>query len=653
MKLSIVIVNYNVKYFLEQALTSVRKAKKGIEAEVFVVDNNSVDGSQEMVATKFPWVILIENKENLGFAKANNIAIREAKGEYVLLLNPDTIVEEDTFQKCIDFMDSHTGAGALGVKMVDGTGNYLPESKRGLPTPEVAFYKVFGLSSLFPESKRFNQYHLGYLDPDEIHPVDVLSGAFMFMRRSVLEKVGMLDEDYFMYGEDIDLSYKIQKAGWTNYYFPKTTIIHYKGESTKRGSLNYVRIFYKAMMIFARKHFSPRWAGLYTAMIYLAIFLRALITLVSNFVSKYGLMMTDAIISFAGIYFIKQFWESSIKHADSYYPEVYLQYVVPGYILIWLFANNFTGSYDKPYKISKILRGILGGTLIIAAIYGFLPEELRFSRAMILLGATWTGLTMVGTRVIANYRAYGRFTLEDQMEVRTIVVGTEEEGRRALSLLKQAGTAANFIGFVKPNELFEEGEFLGDISQLDEISEVYRIDEIIFCGKDVSATETIHWMSQLGSRLTYKIVPEESWSIIGSHSKNTSGDLYAIDINLNLSSEFQKRNKRFFDLMLCLVSLGLLPIILLIEEDRLGFLANWWEVLIDKKSWVGYSRTLKKNMDYLPAIKEGVLNPTDLLPPKRLNAETKQRLNFLYAKEYDVNQDFEIVIKSIRQLGRR
>jgi O-antigen biosynthesis protein len=220
LKLSVIIVSYNVKHFLEQCLHSVRAAIAGIDTEIFVVDNASVDGSVKMVREKFPEAICIANDDNPGFAKANNQAIRQSKGEYVLLLNPDTIVETDTFAKIIGFMDSHPDAGGLGVKMVDGTGRFLPESKRGLPTPVVAFYKIFGLSRLFPKSKTFNKYHLGYLDKDKTHQVEILAGAFMLMRKSVLDEVGLLDEAFFMYGEDIDLSYRIIKGGYHNYYYP-------------------------------------------------------------------------------------------------------------------------------------------------------------------------------------------------------------------------------------------------------------------------------------------------------------------------------------------------------------------------------------------------------------------------------------------------
>jgi GT2 family glycosyltransferase len=250
MRLSVIIVNYNVRHFLEQALRSVRKAMLGIDGEVWVVDNNSVDDSVRMVQEIFPEVKLIANQHNPGFSIANNQAIRESTGEYVLLLNPDTLVEEDTFSKCLDFMDAHPAAGALGVKLIDGSGKFLPESKRGFPTPWVAFCKTVGLSSFFPKSKWFNQYYLGFLGENETNEVDVLVGAFMFMRRTALDKAGLLYEAFFMYGEDIDLSYRITQAGFKNYYFPETKIIHYKGESTKKGKgcLNYVASLFTYML---------------------------------------------------------------------------------------------------------------------------------------------------------------------------------------------------------------------------------------------------------------------------------------------------------------------------------------------------------------------------------------------------------------------
>ena len=268
MKLSIVIVNYNVKYFLEQCLDSVFLAIKNIKAEIIVVDNHSSDDSKKYLTSLFPTIKFIENKENVGFSKANNQAIARARGEYILLLNPDTVIGENSLTNICRFMDKNPQAGAVGVKMLDGYGRFLAESKRGFPSPWNSFCKITGLSKLFPFSKYFGGYHLKYLDKNAIHAVDVLAGAFMMVRKKAIEKAGYLDEKFFMYGEDIDWSYRISCSGYTNYYFPEP-IIHYKGESTKKD-INYVTHFYEAMLIFFNKHY-PYSNHLFKYMIRLAI----------------------------------------------------------------------------------------------------------------------------------------------------------------------------------------------------------------------------------------------------------------------------------------------------------------------------------------------------------------------------------------------
>ena len=275
MKLSIIIVNYNVKYFLEQCLYSVLQAGKGMEHEVIVVDNASEDGSLDRLQPLFPSVQFIANKENTGFAKANNQALALAKGEFILFLNPDTILPEDAFEKSIAFMQAHPDAGALGVRMIDGAGNFLKESKRAFPSPATSFFKLSGLTSHFPASRLFGRYYLGHLDEHTTQPVDVLAGAFMLLPRRVTNITAGFDELFFMYAEDVDLSYRVQQAGFVNYYFPEITIVHFKGESTKKGNLQYVRLFYKAMSQFVKKHYGGTKAGLYVFLINLAIWLRA------------------------------------------------------------------------------------------------------------------------------------------------------------------------------------------------------------------------------------------------------------------------------------------------------------------------------------------------------------------------------------------
>ncbi len=279
MTLSVIIVSYNVKYFLEQCLCSVQRAADN-SVEVLVVDNNSTDGTVEYCQHRFPFAQFISNKENTGFASANNQALAKAKGKYVLFLNPDTIIPEDLFIHCVAFMDAHVGAGALGVRMIDGSGAFLKESKRGFPSPWAAFCKMSGLTALFPRSKVFAKYYMGHLPEKEINAVDALAGACMFVRKEALNKTGGFDERFFMYAEDIDLSYRIQQAGYKNYYFPETTIRHFKGESTRKDG-RYIRLFYKAMVQFTRKHFGKS-SGLSTVLLNGAIKMRAGLALLTS-----------------------------------------------------------------------------------------------------------------------------------------------------------------------------------------------------------------------------------------------------------------------------------------------------------------------------------------------------------------------------------
>ena len=268
MKLSIVIVNYNVRPYLEQCLQSVQKALEGIEGEVFVVDNHSSDDSVEVVRNSYPWVHLIANDENMGFARANNLAIRQSEGEYVLLLNPDTVVESDTLRQVLQFMSDHPQAGGAGVMMHNADGTLAPESRRAVPTPWVACLKMLGIT---------RRYYMSHLPWDKPARIEVISGAFCFLRRKALDQVGLLDEDFFMYGEDIDLSYRLLKGGWENWYVP-ASIIHYKGRSTQKSDFRYVHVFYQAMFIFFRKHYS-HLSLIYTLPIKAAIYFRASIAL--------------------------------------------------------------------------------------------------------------------------------------------------------------------------------------------------------------------------------------------------------------------------------------------------------------------------------------------------------------------------------------
>lgn len=296
LKLSVIIVNYNVKYYLDQCIRSVLRAfevmKKASSsdssvneevAEIIVVDNHSADGSVDYLEKRYPQMLypmvrFVRSAHNLGFARANNIAIRQSKGEYVLLLNPDTIVGEDALKASVDFMDAHEDAGAVGVRMLGAQGRRAMESRRGLPTPMVSFFKMLGFCNRWPHHRLFGKYYMGYLPWDEPCQIEVVSGAYCMLRRKALDEVGLLDEDFFMYGEDIDLSYRVLKGGYHNYYLP-VDILHYKGESTQKSSFRYVHVFYEAMLIFFRKHYSGM-TFLLSLPIKTAIYAKALMALV-------------------------------------------------------------------------------------------------------------------------------------------------------------------------------------------------------------------------------------------------------------------------------------------------------------------------------------------------------------------------------------
>ncbi len=647
MKLSVVIVNYNVEHFLEQCLYSVRRAMQGIDGEVFVVDNNSVDGSLRMLAAKFPEVKVIANKDNVGFAKANNQAIKISTGEYVLLLNPDTVVEDDTFSKCLAFMDSHSEAGGLGVKMVDGKGQFLPESKRGLPTPMTAFYKIFGLSKLFPRSRRFSKYHLGYLPENETNQVDILAGAYMLMRRATLDKCGLLDETFFMYGEDIDLSYRITLAGYKNYYFPETRIIHYKGESTKKTSVNYVLVFYKAMEIFAKKHFGQKRARLFSLVINLAIYFRAFIALISQFLGKIYMPLTDVALGYSGLATISYFWGHYMIYdgAGSYPTTPLFTLILPLYMLIWLATSYFTGGYDKPYRVYPVVGGVVLGSLLILILYALLPSGLRFSRALILLGTIWMTLQMTLSRTLGFILKLSDFQYGRNAKKRFLVIGNSDETKRVEQLLKSTSIKPDFIGLATPDNKFEiPGNYLGNITQVPDIIGIYKITEIIFCSKDITHQEIIDKMVEWhANNLDYKIAPVDTLSIIGSNSINTRGDLYTVDIR-TINTVPNRRKKRLLDFSVSLFGIIFWIFTAWFIKKPLKFLGDCFRVVFGGYSWVGYCSMEDSDGQRLPKIKKGIYSPASIVTSE-LDDDARNRLNVMYARDYTILKDFNILFR--------
>ena len=635
LKLSIVIVNYNVKHFLEQCLKSVYQAIQNVEAEIFVVDNNSVDGSQDMVRSSFPGVNLIANSKNTGFSTANNQAIKKSTGEYILLLNPDTIVPENCFHAILEFADQTPDLGACGLPMFDGQGNYLPESKRGLPTPEVAFYKMIGLNKLFPKSKKFGKYHLGYLPADQNHEVEILAGAFMLIRKEVLDKIGLLDETFFMYGEDIDLSYRITKAGWKNYYFAGSRIIHYKGESTKKLSTNYVKIFYKAMVIFAEKHYAGSNQKLFKLFINMAIYGRASISLISTFVQRFWLATVESILIFFSLFLLKEYWEEHIKGITSY-PEEMLTIHLPYYTLVWILSIAFNGSYQAPFNFSKLARSILIGTLVILMIYGLLPNHLHFSRGIILFGTLVVSAVLFSWRTLYHLLKYKTLDFSQKSNIKSVLIGSEKKWIELSKILSSYQKDYQQVGFISDKKS-ESSHWLGTKNQLKEIIHIYGINELIFSNETVSTKYTIQIMNELGPSINYYTIPSASSFVIGSQSKNSNGLYFGQQIELNLSKNEYRTQKRFFDISLALLLISSCPLWVFFKRTRIK-LSHSTDVLLGKKTWVGYA----SDSDDLPSIKPGVFATDYQLEDKKSGFQ--KNLDLLYAKNYSVYNDLRIFL---------
>ncbi len=644
MQLSIIIVNYNVKYFLEQCLHSVLKACKNINTEVIVIDNKSTDGSKELLTSKFDKVKFIWNDVNLGFAKANNQALLQATGKYILFLNPDTIVAEDCFEQCISFLNCNPDVGALGIRMIDGSGKFLKESKRAFPSPLTSLFKLSGLTHIFPKSKIFAQYHLGHLPDNKNHEVDVLAGAFMFIPKIVLEKTGGFDEVFFMYGEDVDLSYRIQKAGYKNYYFAQSTIIHFKGESTKKGSLNYVRMFYSAMSLFVKKHYKGTTAGVFNFLIQVGIFLRAGISLFGKAIKKIGLIVIDGAIIFASFWAIKFLWNTYIQHEKNYSPYVII-IGFPIFTLIFLVASYYSGLYDKGYKQKQLNRSTLTATLIILSGFALLSDGIRFSRGILIFGILLSYILMTLLRAFLIKKNLLQ-EVEDDGYRQTILVANENDFVAVKNMMQNAGMPERVLGRVD-SSLRSSSKALGSIYQISHLVTMYQIKEIVFCEDGLSFKEIINTVQQLPQGVKTKFHASGSSSVIGSHDKNISGKYVTKNVNYAIAMPVNRRNKNLLDAVVVVVLIITFPIHLILQKNRLKFFKNITAVLLMQKTWIGYATTDTN----LPIIKQGVLTSTTL--PAVINdlpLESLKLSDEWYATSYNAATDFKKIIKGYKYL---
>ena len=644
MTLSIIIVNYNVKFFLEQCLYALLRSTL-TSVEIIVVDNNSSDGSIAYLEPIFPGVRFLANKKNAGFARSCNQGFAHASGEYILFLNPDTIVAEDTLSKCVSFLQTTADAGAVGVRMIDGSGKFLKESKRSFPGPMTSFFKLSGLSALFPRSRVFARYHLGHLSERSNHAVDVLAGAFMMIPAKVLHEAGTFDETFFMYGEDIDLSYRIQQKGYRNYYLAETTIIHFKGESTKRGSLNYVRMFYTAMSVFAKKHYGGARAGIFNAFIQLAIGMRAALSAAGKGISRLGLTMIDAVLILFSFWLTKEVWTSYIR-TEIDYSERLLLFALPAFTFIYLLVAYYAGLYQREYRNADLFRSTGIATLTVLAIYALLPEHYRFSRGILLFGAL---LSLLLLSILRSLLLRAGWLAKRNMEGAhpfILIAGTSKETASVMALLNEAGRHHLVLG-----RIATDGDVASSLASIDSIrSTIAALNarELIICTGALHNKKAMEMIQEL-KNVRIRFHAAGSKSIVGSDSKGTSGEVFSNDAPPNLSQLHSQRLKRLLDVMTSLLFLLTLPVHLFFVQAPWGFIRNCWDVLTARKTWVGF---VCEERSLVP-LRSSILAPNGFAKADAmaLPEQTKKLVDYWYAKDYQPFQDLLIIYKNYVRLG--
>ncbi len=643
MQLSIIIVNYNVRFFLEQCLYSVQKAMEGLDAELIVVDNHSVDGSLEYLMPLFPQVRFISNQQNLGFAKANNQAIPLCKGEYLLFLNPDTLVPEDSLHKCLAFIRSDAKTGALGVRMLDGRGRFLPESKRAFPSPGASLFKLTGLAGWFPKSALFNSYALGNLNEHRNHTVDVLAGAFMMVRKELLLQLNGFDEDYFLYGEDIDLSYRIQKAGFTNRYFSETSIIHFKGESSAGTSLNRVEYFYRAMLVFVDKHYRLGSAKIFSTFIRVAIAVRGIISALNKIIKPVMLPLMDGAMVFLSLQVVRMSWIQLIRSGKDF-GVAFIPYALPLFALLFVVAAAGVGLYDKIYKTSKTLVSIAFAAVSMLAVYSLLPEQLRFSRGVMTGGGLLGCLLILLLRWFLLKRSHQFFGQEAGTAGQTVIVSNEEEYRVMMHLLTKAMLDKKILGRVSLHK--NETDTLCDLDGLSFSAKHLSVTEVIFCVGTLSLKEIVARTEQLsvnGIRFLFHV--KGSKSMVGSDTLAAGAKTITAYIEYRITQPYQQRMKRLTDMVISIFFLLSSPIHLILHKKGICLIQNAWSVLLNKQTWIGYA----SNATSLPYIKSAVVSH---MGSKTGFPETVlEKADRLYAKEYDWWPDLQLVFQYYQQLG--
>ncbi len=659
MRLSVVIVNYNVRAFLENALAALSRALEGIDGEIIVVDNASDDGSVEMVRQKFPGVALIPSTVNRGFAAGNNLALPRCKGDYILLINPDTVVQEDTLRMLITYMDEHPSVGLATCRILNPDGSLEPACRRSFPTPWVAFSKIVGLSALFPRSKWFGRYNLTYRSPDAECEVDAVSGSFMFVRKNVVDQVGGLDEQFFMYGEDLDWCYRIKQAGWRVMYTPATQIVHYRGQSTKRSDIDEVKVFYDAMRVFVRKHF-PR-GFLFDVVVVIGIRLRQGIAFLEKNAKAFRATAVDFVVVNLSLLAGEYLWFRKILGFPSYaYPALIL---VP-WLVLALVMFSFGVYTSRRYSTPRAAGAVVFGYLVISALTFFF-KQYGFSRMVVLISGGLNLVLIPGWRLIAQVMSRPGGRRKSLFGRRTLIVGARQSGQEVLRKLRaRVDDGYEVVGFIeterrKVGERVAGVEILGTIDNIGKVIEEFRASEVIFSTDSLSYSDILSVISRSKNRsVNYRLVPNSLEVIIGKTHIDRLEDIPLVDIEYNIDRTTNRVVKRVFDVAVSgIVLCTLYPFAAL--ERRLGnrmssfeeHILLFPEVLGGRMSLVGPPEETGATAPYLG--KPGVTGLVQLKMRDGIGDEERESYNLYYAKNQSFTLDLEILLKSFLLLVKR
>lgn len=655
MDLSVIIVNYNVKEFLQNLLHSIEKASANLSKEIIVVDNASDDGSVEVIREKFPYVNLIENKINVGFGKANNQGLAVAKGKYILFINPDCIVSEDTLDKMISFFGGHSDCALAGCKILNSDGTLQLACRRSFPGPWTSFTKVTGLSNLFPKSRIFARYNLTYLDENKTYEVDAVSGSFMMMRKTVYDNVGGFDEQFFMYGEDLDLCYRIQKAGHKVFYVHSTQVIHYKGESTKRSNLDETKLFYDAMHLFVKKHLSS--FPLVEIILRSAIGFRKLFAFIGKRKLSLYSAIADVLLFNISLFAAEKFYKN-ITEWVGFDPGAYwIVYTIP--VFIHVLVAFLSGVYKKD-EVS-VLRNIgamfISFLIITSATFFF--KQYAFSRAVVLITFIFLLLGTTLYRIFLKLFFKVGIKIDGTLNRRTVIIGTDDEAIKLAQKIKsQKSEFHSFIGLIgKTHSVIglEVAGFkvVGSIGNIKNVFSGNKINEVIFSSEEISYSDMMSIVSaSKDHNVDFKIVGSDMNFVVGKGSVSMLDDIPLVEVNYNISNPTVRTLKIIFDYAISIpVLFTLYPVIILISKltgkktEFRKFILSIPSVISGKCSLVGPKKPVLLESNNL-----GKTGLTGLWYIDEGTFTDSEKLDFYYVKNQNIWLDLEILGKTLNKM---